>query len=244
MEEEQAPLVTVPTALLRKRKELNKERVAKAIAKRLQERKTAKKGKPDFKRAEYFLNESFRTNMQKIRLGRLKHQTINVPEDVKVAFVMRIASIPGQMPLKVRKVLQMLRLTEHNNAVICKISDQFIEQIKLVEPYVTWGYPSLRSVHDLIFKYGYGDVEGVRSALSSNVLIEDKFSGLGMLCLDDVVAEVFNAGRHFEQVQQFLHPFKLTPPKGGFKRIKKHFKKNGDYGNRAEKINTLVRKML
>ena len=110
-----------------------------------------------------------------------------MPEDVKVAFVMRIASIPGQMPLKVRKVLQMLRfvhsfgivlpyfvyancsfpislnvsyqsypcrLTEHNNAVICKISDQFIEQIKLVEPYVTWGYPSLRSVHDLIFKYG------------------------------------------------------------------------------------------
>ena len=41
-------------------------------------------------------------------------------------------------------------------------------------------------------------MEGVRSALSSNVLIEDKFSGLGMLCLDDVVAEVFNAGRHFE----------------------------------------------
>jgi len=244
MEEEQAPLVTVPTALLRKRKELNKERVAKAIAKKLNEKKKAQKGKPDFKRAEYFLNESFRTNMQKIRLGRLKHVTINVPEEVKVAFVMRIASIPGQMPLKVRKVLQMLRLTEHNAAVICKITDQFIDRIKLVEPYVTWGYPSLRSVHDLIFKYGYGDVEGVRSALSSNVIIENKFSSLGMLCMDDVVAEVFNAGKHFEEVTQFLHPFKLTPPKGGFKRIKKHFLKNGDYGNRAEKINTLVRKML
>lgn len=244
MEGEQAPLVTVPTALLRKRKELNKERVAKAIAKKLNEKKAAKKGKPDFKRAEYFLNESFRSNMQKIRISRLKHQTIKVPEDVKVAFVMRIASIPGPMPLKVKKVLQLLRLTVHNDAVICKVTDQFIERIKIIEPYVTWGYPSLRTVHDLIFKYGYGDVDGVRSALSSNVLIENQFSSLGMLCLDDVVAEVFNAGKHFEEVTRFLHPFKLSPPKGGFKRTKKHFLKNGDHGNRAEKINTLIRKML
>lgn len=41
-----------------------------------------------------------------------------------------------------------------NNAVIVKLSENMIEKIKIVEPYITWGYPSLRSVHSLVFKYG------------------------------------------------------------------------------------------
>lgn len=91
---------------------------------------------------------------------------------------------------------------------------------------------------------GYGDVEGVKSPLSSNVIIENQFSKHGLLCLEDVVKQLFEAGTHFEMLTKFIYPFKLTPPKGGFRRVATHFEKNGAWGNRAEKINTVIRKML
>jgi len=241
---EQPALKTVPTALLRKRRQLNKERVAKAIEKKIQDKKRAGKAKAPFKRAEYFVNESYRTGMNDKRMTRLKHQVVKIPDTVKILFLMRMANIAGPMPQKVRKILQHLRLTEMNNAVLVQCSENMIEKIKVIEPYITWGYPSLRSIHDLIFKYGYGEVDGVKSALSSNVIIENKFSKQGLLCLEDVVKQIFEAGPHFEMLIKFMYPFKLQPPKGGFRRVAVHFSKNGAWGNRAEKINTLIRKML
>jgi len=241
---EQPALTTVPTALLRKRRVLNKERVARAIEKKIADKKRIGKKKGNFKRAEYFVNESFKTVMTDKRLGRLKHKVVRVPETVKILFIMRMAKIAGPMPEKIRKILQSLRLNEMNNAVLVRCDENAIEKIKIVEPYVTWGYPSLRSIHDLIFKYGYGEVDGIYTSLSSNVLIENKFSKEGLLCLDDVVKEIFAVGTHFDMLNEFMYPFKLTPPKGGFRRTADNFSKNGAWGNRAEKINTLVRKML
>merc|ERR1719471_595991 len=241
---EQPALKTVPTALLRKRRQLNKERVEKAIAKRIQDKKRAGKAKAPFKRAEYFINEGYKTDMNDKRMSRLKHKVVQVPETVKILFLIRIANIPGPMPQKVRKILQSLRLTDINNTVLVQHSENMIEKIKIIEPYITWGYPSLRSIHNLIFKYGYGEVDGVKSALSSNVIIENKFSAQGLLCLEDVVKQIFEAGPHFEMLVKFMYPFKLTPPKGGFRRVAQPFSKNGAWGNRAEKINSLIRKML
>jgi len=241
---EQPALKTVPTALLRKRRQLNKERVANAIEKKIQDKKRIGKKKGNFKRAEYFVNESFKTVMNEKRMGRLKYKVVKIPETVNILFIMRIANIAGPMPQKVRKILQNLRLMEMSNAVLVQNTENTVEKIKIVEPYITWGYPSLRSIHDLIFKYGYGEVDGVKSALSSNVIIENKFAKEGLLCLDDVVKEIFGAGQHFELLTKFMYPFKLTPPKGGFRRVAEHFSKNGAWGNRAEKANTLIRKML
>ena len=38
--------------------------------------------------------------------------------------------------------------------------------------------------------------------------------------------------------------FRLSPPKGGMRSIKKPFSKGGALGNRAEKINDLIKRML
>ena len=96
----------------------------------------------------------------------------------------------------------------------------------------------------MFFYSGYGSIDGEKSALSSNVIIENKFSKQGLLCLEDVVKEIFEAGPHFEMLIKFMYPFKLQPPKGGFRRVAVHFSKNGSWGNRADKINSLIRKML
>ncbi|KAG4968033.1 60S ribosomal protein L7-3 [Glycine soja] len=41
-----------------------------------------------------------------------------------------------------------------------------------VEPYVTYGYPNLKSVRELIYKKGYGKLNKQRTALTDNSIIE------------------------------------------------------------------------
>ena len=46
------------------------------------------------------------------------------------------------------------------------------------------------------------------------------------------------------QANNFLWPFKLSSPKGGYKKKLNHFIEGGDAGQRAEKINQLIKSVL
>lgn len=56
---------------------------------------------------------------------------------------------------KVRKVLQLFRLRQINNGVFIKLNKATINMLRIAEPYITWGYPNLKSVRELIYKRGY-----------------------------------------------------------------------------------------
>lgn len=49
--------------------------------------------------------------------------------------------------------------------------------LKRVEPYIAWGYPNLKSVRELIYKRGYGKVDGNRTPLTDNKIIEQVGKG-------------------------------------------------------------------
>ena len=58
------------------------------------------------------------------------------------------------------------------------------------------------------------------------------------------VHEIFTAGPNFKQASNFLWPFKLSNPTGGWRTRKfKHYVQGGDFGNREENINKLIRQM-
>lgn len=61
--------------------------------------------------------------------------------------------------------------------------------------------------------------------------------------MEDLVHEIYTVGPNFAKAARFLWPFKLSPPLGGYKKITNHFVEGGDYGNREDKINELIRKM-
>lgn len=56
---------------------------------------------------------------------------------------------------KVRKVLQLFRLRQINNGVFIKLNKATINMLRIAEPYITWGYPNLKSVRELVYKRGY-----------------------------------------------------------------------------------------
>jgi hypothetical protein len=53
--------------------------------------------------------------------------------------------------------------------------------LRICEPYVTWGYPNLKSVRELVYKRGFAKVRGQRIPITSNAIIEKK------LCMYDFV---------------------------------------------------------
>lgn len=40
----------------------------------------------------------------------------------------------------------------------CQVNKPILNMLKLVQPYVTYGFPSLKTVRELIYKRGYGKV--------------------------------------------------------------------------------------
>lgn len=78
-----------------------------------------------------------------------------MPAEPKLAFVVRIKGINKIDPKK-RKTLQLLRLLQINNGVFIKLTKATIEMLRIVEPFVAYGYPNLKSVRELIYKRGYG----------------------------------------------------------------------------------------
>jgi large subunit ribosomal protein L7e len=116
--------------------------------------------------------------------------------------------------------------------------------LTIINPYIAYGYPNLKTVRELIYKRGYGKVNKQRIALSDNQIIEENLGKYGIVCMEDLIHEIYTVGPNFKQASNFLWPFKLSNPTGGFRTRKfRHFVEGGDTGNREEYINALVRQM-
>jgi len=165
-----------------------------------------------------------------------------VPSEAKLAFVIRIRGINGVSP-KVRKVLQLFRLLQINNGVFVKLNKATINMLRIVEPYISYGYPNLKTVKELVYKRGYAKIRKQRIAITDNAMIEKAMGNKGIICIEDIVHEIFTVGENFKMVTNWLWPFKLNTPTGGWKHKLTHFIEGGDYGNREDFLNALVHKM-
>ncbi|OTB07224.1 hypothetical protein M426DRAFT_20276 [Hypoxylon sp. CI-4A] len=237
--------VLVPETLLKKRKSQEKARAEKTAE--LEQRKKVNKEKRGviFKRAEKYVKEYRDAEREKVRLQRVAKQEGNfhVLAEERLLFVIRIKGINKIAP-KPRKILQLLRLLQINNGIFVRVTKATAEMIKIVEPWVAYGYPNLKSVKELIYKRGYGKINKQRIPLTDNAIIEENLGQYGIVCIEDLVHEIYTVGPNFKQASNFLWPFKLSNPNGGFRPRKfKHFIEGGDLGNREEKINGLIRQM-
>lgn len=207
--------------------------------------KNKKKREVIFTRAEKYVKEYRAAERETIRLSReaKKNDSLYVPADPKLVFVVRIKGINKIDPKK-RKTLQLLRLLQINNGVFIRLTKATVEMLKIVEPFVAYGYPNQKSVRELIYKRGYGKVDKQRLPLTDNEIIEQNLGMYGIICMEDLIHEIYTVGPNFKQASNFLWPFKLNSPTGGFRKRKfKHFIEGGDLGNREEQINDLIRQM-
>jgi len=169
---------------------------------------------------------------------------IFVPSEEKLVFVIRVRGINGVSP-KTKKILQLLRLRQLHNGVFIRVNAATTKMLRLVEPYIAYGYPNLKSVKDLIYKRGYAKLSGQRIPLSSNEVVSAALGDKGLVCIEDVIHEIFTVGPNFKEASNTLWPFKLASPKHGFRGTKlNHFNEGGACGQQGVYINQLIKKML
>jgi large subunit ribosomal protein L7e len=182
-------------------------------------------------------------SFEKVRKLAKAHSSNILEADNRLAFVVRIKGIKYATP-KVRKALLLLKLRQINNGVFVRLNKPTVNLLRLVEPYVTWGYPSMQNVRDLIYKRGHVRVKDDRMAITGNAIIETEMSKYDMISVEDLIDELWKVGPHFVEVNNFIWPFKLRAPKEGHEGLRKSFVMGGSYGNRADAMPDLIQKML
>lgn len=161
----------------------------------------------------------------------------------KIAVVTRIRGIAKLNP-KQRKILQLLRLRQIFNTVFVKLNKPIQNMLRMVEPFIAYGYPSLATVRAMVYKRGYLKMNGQRVKISDNQMVKDKYNSNDVVCVEDMVNQIYTCGKHFRAVTHGLWPFKLAPPKGGMRQKRRHFVEGGDYGNRESFINNFLHRMI
>uniref|UniRef100_A0A8C0IQZ9 60S ribosomal protein L7 n=1 Tax=Chelonoidis abingdonii TaxID=106734 RepID=A0A8C0IQZ9_CHEAB len=181
-----------------------------------------------YARAQAYHKEYRQMYRHEISMAQMTRKAGNyyVPAEPKVAFAIRIRGINGVSP-KVRKVLQLLRLHQIFNSTFVKLNKASINMLQIVEPYIC----------------GYGKIKRQCIALTDNSLIQRCLEKYGIICMKDVVHEIYTVGKNFKVVNNFLWPFKLSSPRGGMKKKTIHFVEGGDAGNREDQINRLIKRM-
>ncbi|XP_015785999.1 60S ribosomal protein L7 [Tetranychus urticae] len=236
---------TIPESLLKKRKRIAKLK-ARAISNVLKRRQLFKKKKADiFKRAEKYVKEYRLAERDMVRLKKQAktHGNYYVAPEPKLALVIRIRGVNGLSP-KPRKVLQLLRLRQINNATFVKLNKASLNMLRIAEPYITWGYPNLKTIRELVYKRGFARLDRKRTPLIDNRIIERRLGKGGIICMEDLIHELYTVGPNFKKANNFLWHFKLNNPKGGWRKKVTHYVEGGDFGNREDKINELVRRMI
>lgn len=203
------------------------------------------KGKePPFKRLEWFLHDSWREKRDQVRLKRLevKPHALEAPDDHSLAFVVLMQRTRG-VSLQVRQTISRLRLKKMFSGVFVKVTPRTIKMLRTVDPYVTWGFPNLKSVRELILKRGQAKVNNKVLPLTDNTVIEQHLGKFDVICLEDLIHEIAFPGKHFEAISGFLCPFQLSVARHATKNRVGFLKEMGVPGYRGEKINQLIRQL-
>ncbi|XP_061369109.1 large ribosomal subunit protein uL30z [Gastrolobium bilobum] len=244
MEEENSkPLNYIPEVILKKRK--SNEAWALRKKEQLQQKNLQSRKNKDFiKKPEDFIFEYRNREVDLIRMKRRVKR--NRPEllipNSKPLIIIRIQGKNDMHP-KTRKVLYSLGLRRIFSAVFVKPTEGIMAKLQRVEPYVTYGYPNLKSIKELIYKKAHAKIDKRKVPLTDNNIIEQELGNFGIVCTEDMVHQIDNVGPHFKEVVYFLWPFDLDKPAEGLKGSKTLFKDGGDTGNRQDLINELINKM-
>ena len=146
-------------------------------------------------------------------------------EQKKTSGKIAIVLVRGVVNLSqsVKDTLNLLRLNKKNYCVVVENNPVNLGMIKKVKDFITWGEIDNDTFKELVSKRG----EEFQARLTDR---KEKYS-YKSLEID---------GKKYKPY------FRLNPPRKGFGRkgIKVAFKVGGGLGNRAEKINDLIRRML
>jgi large subunit ribosomal protein L7e len=242
-EEKRGKYVRKPETYLAKAKQRRNENIRYRRVKKKGMQKRASKD-PIIKTKEILIDndEGMDADGQsQVKVIKYQANSVGAP----YVFVIRIREDAGVPPKCVLDILKQLRLKEPNTGVFVRYTPATKKYLHLVEPWVVYGKPSDGIVKDLLERRSYGRVNGERVPLSDNTIIENALGkDHGLICMEDLVHELIQAGDMFEIVAKFLCPFPLSASRSKFEKNLLALKQGKDYGDKGEQIDEYIKQML
>jgi large subunit ribosomal protein L30 len=131
----------------------------------------------------------------------------------------------------------MLRLTRNNYSVLIDNRSSFLGMLKTAQNFMTWGEASEEVVKMLIKE---------RGRLAGNKKLTNEYAQkVGYNSLEELGEAIFNCQVEYWKLPNIQPVFRLHPPTKGFKgKVKKGYGMGGELGDRGEKINELINRMV
>ncbi|MEM3712117.1 MAG: 50S ribosomal protein L30 [Thermoproteota archaeon] len=138
----------------------------------------------------------------------------------------------------VAATLNKLRLLRVNSSTLVRLNPSVEGMLRKAKEYLMWGRIDKNTLRLLLLKRGR--LPGGRRLSNENLVKFTRYKSL-----EELVEAVWTSNSPSQVLKPVKPVFKLTPPKGGFKRsVKKPVKKGGILGDWGDRINTILKRMI
>lgn len=136
-----------------------------------------------------------------------------------------------------KDALRMLHLTRANHCTIIPEDPQWRGTLLKVKDYVTWGKVDEKTLTELLAKRGR--IAGNKPLTGAYLAENTPFK-----TIDDLAKAIADQKADLRRLKGVKPLFRLAPPKRGYEKIVHDYKTGGTLGDRGERINELIRRML
>jgi len=138
---------------------------------------------------------------------------------------------------KIKKTLSLMNLTRANHCVLLPENNSTKGMLQVTKDYITWGEVTKETIKKLLETRG-------KSAGDQNLSEEFLQSVSSYKSFNALAKDIEQNKVTLSEIPEVKPVFRLHPPLKGFEGVKRSFTMNGALGYRAEKINTLIDRML
>lgn len=143
----------------------------------------------------------------------------------------------ANVPSAQKMILEQMGLPRPNNVVLIEDSDTYLGMLQKVRHLVTFGTPSEKVIEYLLRKRG--QVKGYGKLTDQYVSENSGFSSIA-----DLAKNMLEGKATVKDIPMLNRTFRCTPPSKGYENVKQFFQVGGSLGNRREKIDDLLKRMI
>jgi large subunit ribosomal protein L30 len=143
----------------------------------------------------------------------------------------------ANVPSNQRTILEQMGLPRPNNLVLVEETDTYRGMLQKVRHLVTFGKPSAGVIELLLRKRGM--VKGSGRLTDQYVTEHCDFPSIA-----ELANKLFDGDLKVKDVPMLRRTFRCSPPSKGYENVKRSFKVGGSLGNRGEKIDDLLKRMI
>lgn len=138
---------------------------------------------------------------------------------------------------KVKDTLRMLRLTRPNYCTLTEDDPSRRGMLQKVKERVTWGPIKAEVLEDMIRERG--ELDGGNPVTDEAIQESSSYDGI-----KEFVEAVCEGDADLDEVDGMKKVFRLHSPRKGYNNIRRSFSHGGTMGDRGEKINDLILRMI